>query len=93
MRHPLLAFMLTPMAAPETRGLKRLRLSWILLCCALGLAVTCNGRLVELLGPKGALPALLLVLAAPAVGIVYLAAKTRADDAYGRLDEGQGGEP
>lgn len=93
MRHPLLDFMLTPMAAPETRGLKRLRLSWMLLCCALGLAVTMNGALVDLLGPKGALPALLLVAAAPTVGIVYFTAKTRADDAHGRADADRGGEP
>lgn len=92
MRHPLIAFMLTPMAAPETKGLKRLRLSWISLCCALGLAVSCNGVLVDLLGPKGALPALLLVLAAPIVGLVYLRAKSRADDAHLHETAGKGGE-
>lgn len=92
MRHPLFAFMLTPMAAPETKGLKRLRLSWISLCCALGLSVTFNGELVGLVGPMGALPALLLVLAAPIVGLVYLSTKTRADDAHLNEIASKGGE-
>lgn len=93
MRHPLLEFMLTPMAVPETVGLRRLRLSWILLCCALALCVSCNGVLVGLAGPMGALPALLLVLAAPIVGLVYLRAKSRADDARLHETASEGAEP
>jgi hypothetical protein len=41
-----------------------------------------------LFGPLGALPALLLLLAAPVMGIVYFRAKARAEEAHDR-----GGEP
>ena len=88
MRHPLLAFLLTPMAAPETPRLKRLRRSWVLLCLCLAIAAPLNPASVALLGPVGALPALLLLAAAPIVGVVYFRAKARADQAHNR-----GGEP
>ena len=78
MRHPLLQFLLTPMAPPETTGLKRLRRSWVLLCACLAVAVPLNTASVGLFGPLGALPALLLLLAAPVIGIVYFRAKARA---------------
>ena len=81
MTHPLLAFMATPMAAPETPRLRRLRQSWVLLCAALMLAVVLNPTSVARFGPLGALPALLLLIAAPIVGLVYWRAKTRADAA------------
>lgn len=88
MRHPLLQFLLTPMTPPETTGLKRLRRSWVLLCACLAVAVPLNAASVALFGPLGALPALLLLLAAPVTGIAYFRAKARAEETQNR-----GGEP
>ncbi|WP_065847145.1 hypothetical protein [Sphingobium sp. Ndbn-10] len=87
MRHPLLAFLLTPMAAPETARLKRLRRSWVLLCLCLAIAAPLNPASVALFGPVGALPALLLLTAAPIVGVVYFRAKARADENHNRGGE------
>lgn len=88
MRHPLLAFLLTPMAAPETARLKRLRWALVLLCMGLAIAAPLNTASVALFGPLGALPALLLLAAAPIVGCVYFRAKARADENHNR-----GGKP
>lgn len=85
MTHPLLAFMATSLAAPETPRLRRLRQSWVLLCAALLLAVTLNPACVARFGPQGALPALLPLTAAPVVGLVYWRAKTRADAAWNKV--------
>lgn len=94
MTHPLLAFIATPMAAPETPRLRRLRQAWVLLCAALMLAVILNPASVARFGPLGALPALLLLIAAPIVGLVYWRAKARADAAWsqieGRSDDREG---
>lgn len=90
MTHPLLTFMATPMAAPETQRLRRLRHSWVLLCTALLVAVVLNPESVARFGPWGALPALLLLIAAPIVGLVYWRAKTRADAAWNRSDDPEG---
>jgi len=88
MRHPLLAFLLTPMAAPETPRLRRLRWALVLLCMGLAIAAPLNTASVALFGPLGALPALLLLAAAPITGVVYFCAKARADENHNR-----GGEP
>ncbi len=88
MRHPLLAFLLTPMAAPETQRLKKLRLAVVLLCIGLAVAAPLNRASVALFGPLGALPALLLLVTAPITGVVYFRAKARADESHSR-----GGEP
>ena len=64
MTHPLVAFLKTPMAAPETSGLRRMRRLWMALCWALALAVMLLPVLKALLGPWAGLPALLLGLAA-----------------------------
>lgn len=88
MRHPLIAFLLTPMAAPETPRLKRLRRALVLLCMGLAIAAPLNRASVTLFGPLGALPAPLLLAAAPIVGFVYFRAKARADESHNR-----GGEP
>lgn len=95
MTHPLLAFMATPLAAAETLRLRRLRQSWVLLCAALMLAVVLNPASVARFGPLGAVPALLLLIAAPIVGLVYWRAKTRADAAWrqaGNRSDDQEGE-
>lgn len=88
MRHPLLQFLLTPTAPPETTGLRRLRRSWVLLCVLLAVAAPLNTASVVMFGPLGALPALLLLLAAPIMGTIYFRAKARAEEAHDR-----GGEP
>ena len=91
MTHPLLAFRATPMAAPETKRLRRLRHSWVLLCTALLVAVVFNPASVSRFGPWGALPALLLLIGAPIVGLVYWRAKTRADADWNRAKNGRNG--
>jgi hypothetical protein len=88
MRLPLLQFLLTPMAPPESLCLKRLRRTWVLLCACLAVAAPLNAASVARFGPLGALPALLLLLAAPVMGLVYFRAKARAEEAHER-----GGEP
>ena len=62
MKHPLLIAMLTPQAAPETRGLRIMRLVWMALCASLAGAVLGLQVLLALLGPKGALVAAALCL-------------------------------
>ncbi|WP_062345008.1 hypothetical protein [Novosphingobium sp. CCH12-A3] len=84
MTHPLVAFLKTPMAAPETRTLRSMRRLWMALCWALALAVMLLPVLKALLGPWAGLPALLLGLAALLHGLVYFRAKARADDVFGR---------
>ena len=84
MTHPLITFLKTPMAAPETRTLRRMRRLWMALCWSLALAVLLLPALKTLLGPWAALPALLLTVAAMLHGFVYFRAKARADDAFGR---------
>lgn len=84
MTHPLITFLKTPMAAPETRGLRRMRRLWMALCWSLALAVLLLPVLKLLLGAWAALPALLLTAAAVLHGLIYFRAKARADDAFGR---------
>ncbi len=82
MTHPLIAFMKTPMAAPETARLRRMRRQWMALCWSLALAVLLLPLLKGLLGAKAALPAAVLCLALAVHGARYFAAKNRADEAY-----------
>ena len=44
MKHPLLIAVLTPQAAPETRGLRIMRLVWMALCASLAGAVLGGAR-------------------------------------------------
>lgn len=87
MKHPLLAALLTPMAAPETRRLKAMRLIWMALCAGLAAAVAGRHVLIALFGPAGIVVTALLCLAVPVHGLVYFRAKTRADDTFARGDE------
>ena len=61
MTHPLITFLKTPMAAPETPRLRHMRRWWMALCWALALAVLLLPLTKALMGEWGALPALLLV--------------------------------
>ena len=84
MKHPLLIAMLTPQAAPETHGLRIMRLVWMTLCASLAGAVLGLQALLALFGPNGALVAAVLCLAAPIHGLFYFRAKIRADEAHVR---------
>ena len=82
MIHPLIAFLKTPMAAPETARLRHMRRWWMALCWALALAVLLLPLLKAVFGLWGGSPALVLALAAPFHGFAYFRAKLRADEAY-----------
>jgi len=82
MTHPLIDFLKTPMAAPETAHLRHMRRWWMALCWALALAVLLLPLLKALFGLWGAGPALILALAAPVHGVAYFRAKLRADEAF-----------
>lgn len=88
-RHVLLEFMATPMAAPETPALRRLRWCWVALCASLCAGVSGISFWVVLIGQWA--PALVLALAVStlSVGWFYFSAKTCADDAWNvrELDE------
>lgn len=82
MTHPLIDFLKTPMAAPETPRLRHMRRWWMALCWALALAVLLLPLLKALFGLWGTAPALILALAVPLHGFAYFRAKLRADEAY-----------
>ena len=84
MKHPLLIAILTPRAAPETRGRRIMRLVWMALCASLAGAVLGLDALIALFGPNGALVPAALCLAAPIHGLFYFRAKIRADEALVR---------
>ncbi len=87
MKHPLLAYMMTPMAAPESRRLRIMRLIWMALCTSLAGAVIGLQLLLVLFGPYGALVAASLCVATPIHGLIYFRAKTRADEAFGKVGQ------
>ncbi len=72
----------TPMAAPETRSLKRMRLVWLLLCVILALSIGQLALLKSLMGVKGALIPLALLIVAPVLGWRYFRLKRIADDRW-----------
>ncbi len=80
----------TPMAAPETPPLKRLRLGWQLLCLLTAATVGFYGPLHALLGQRAAAIALGLVVVLALQTWLYLARKHRADSAFlARAGEGE----
>ena len=82
-----LDLMRTPMAAPETRRLQRMRIAWQLLCLFTALSVGLIGPLRAVLG-RGApgLAAVLIVLTL-IQSLVYWVAKQSADNALLDLKE------
>ncbi len=79
----------TPMAAPETRSLKRLRRGWQLLCLLTAVTIGCYGPLHGWLGPRAALLALALLVILAIQSGLYLVRKHRADTAFlERIGEG-----
>ena len=80
----------TPMAAPETVGLRRLRFIWQALCLSLAASIVGLASLRTLIGR--AAPCLVVVLLPLTLltTLVYLRRKHRADTAYlAKLGEGR----
>lgn len=72
----------TPMAAPETVALRRLRLTWQALCLTLAANVALLQPLEHVLGRAAACLAAALMIATLCVTILYLTRKHRADCAF-----------
>jgi hypothetical protein len=88
MQNPLVAHARTPMAAPETPLLRRLRLTWLVLCAALAIGAGGIEYWTEWAGLWVSALVLAVLLATPLVGFVYFRAKNRADEAWAaRSDE------
>lgn len=81
-RHVLLEFMATPMAAPETSALRRLRWAWVALCASLGASVGLIRCWVAILGHWVSAAVIVLAIATVWVGRIYFTAKNRADAAW-----------
>lgn len=77
-----------PMAAPETRAMRRLRIAFIALAASTSIGVLGIGTIADLLGSAGAGGLLLtLGLVTCAVALVFVIRKTRLDDRW-ILDRG-----
>lgn len=72
----------TPMAAPETRALRRLRLTWQALCLSLGASILCLQPLLRQFGRAASAAIAVLLVAVLATTALYLARKHRADAAF-----------
>lgn len=72
----------TPMAAPETCGLRRVRYGWQALCLTLAASIVAQGELRELVGRLAPAATGVLLAAAVMTTILYLGAKHRADTAF-----------
>lgn len=72
----------TPMAAPETPALRRMRLVWQLLCLALALVVGLFDPLHDVTGRVAPCLAAALLVATGLQTWAYLRRKKAADDAF-----------
>lgn len=72
----------TPMAAPETPTLRRMRRTWQVLCLALAAAVLFVGVLNRVAGRAGVCMVAALLLGTLAYTALYLVCKQRADRAF-----------
>lgn len=72
----------TPMAAPESLSLKRMRIAWLCLCVMLALSIGQLAYLKSVMGPKAALIPLPLLLIVPILGWRYFHLKRIADDRW-----------
>lgn len=80
----------TPMAAPETKRLRGLRLTWMALCAASASVVAFFKPLHHDLGRLAPVLAAPLLLATLLVTALYLTRKHRADEAFlARSGEGE----
>lgn len=71
--------LLTPMAAPETPSLRRLRLTWQILCLSSALVVGLFTPFHHVVGRLAPLVAALLLFITVAWTVLYLVRKQRAD--------------
>ena len=80
----------TPMAAPETAGLRRLRLVWQVLCLALAASIAGLAPLRALMGRAAPCMIAVLLVATLLATLIYLRRKHRADTIYlATLGEGR----
>ncbi|HEX7781955.1 MAG TPA: hypothetical protein VF509_04035 [Sphingobium sp.] len=80
----------TPMAAPETPMLRRMRFTWQALCVSCALIVGLISPLRDAVGRVAPIGAALILLATVAYTCLYLFRKQRADRAF--LDNAGGVE-
>jgi hypothetical protein len=85
-QHPLLHHLLTPMAAPETKGLRRMRLLWIISCALLGTGAGGIRPWTHLAGLWASAVVAALLATTLILGFIYLRTKNRADAAWAALD-------
>lgn len=69
----------TPMAAPETTALKRMRVTWQLLCLALAISILWHEQLRGVFGRAVPCATAALLVATVLWTLVYLMRKHRAD--------------
>ncbi|OQW70900.1 MAG: hypothetical protein BVN33_16825 [Proteobacteria bacterium ST_bin13] len=72
----------TPMAAPETPVLRRMRFTWQALCVTCALVVGLFSPLRHVVGRAAPIGAALILLATAAFTCLYLFRKQRADRAF-----------
>lgn len=72
----------TPMAAPETRTLRRIRLIWQALCVSLGASILGLHPLLRQFGRAASAAIAVLLVAVLATTALYLVRKHRADAAF-----------
>lgn len=72
----------TPMAAPETRELRRLRLTWQTLCLASAAGAGCFGFFHRVAGRNATVIVVLLIAATAFYTALYLLKKGRADQSF-----------
>ena len=72
----------TPMAAPENRALRRLRLIWQALCLSLGASILSLHPLQRQFGRTAAAAIAVLLVAVVATTALYLVRKQRADTGF-----------
>lgn len=72
----------TPMAAPETRELRRLRRTWQAMCLLLAASIVTLEPLMQVAGRAAPCAIAALLAATLLITAVYLARKGRADTAY-----------
>jgi len=80
----------TPMAAPETGPLRRMRFTWQALCILTAVGVGYFGPLHRALGRTAPVAAGVLLIATVLYTILYLARKNAADNAF--LEQAGDGE-
>lgn len=87
-RHVLLEFMATPMAAPETPALRRLRWAWAALCASLCAGVGMISFWVATFGHWASAAVFVLAVATVWIGWIYFRSKIRADEAWNAKEPG-----